>query len=139
MPSENMELKAQTDRGVNRDDANAALVAELQGRFSGRLKFKADEKVLMDRCRQLSPLLGGCPGTGDDSMSHLSAIVRGVASGQVYRTLHEREELITVVARSLLCAWGGRPQLLRIQQTFSRPAVSFHTQLALVGNFACPP
>lgn len=76
--------------------------ARMQGRFSGRLRRKADEKALVEQCRLLGPLLGGRPGAGNESMSHLSAIVRGVASGQVYHTLVAREALIAVRTTSLV-------------------------------------
>ena len=112
-----------------------------QGRFSGRLKLKADEKVLMDRCRQLGPLLGGCPGTGGDSLSHLSAIVRGVASGQVYRMLHEREELIMVrVTYSFdRCIMLGMVHLSYCEFKVFVCTGNELSHAAFVGNMACPP
>ena len=73
----------------------------LQGRFSGRLETKADEKKLADECRLLGPYLGGLNKRGDHSKLTLAKIVRGIASGDVRRHCEEREQHIKVPL--LLC------------------------------------
>ena len=74
----------------------------LQGRFSGRLETKADEKKLADECRLLGPLLGGLSKRGDRSKLTLATIVRGIASGDVRRHCLEREHRIKVLIWWLL-------------------------------------
>ena len=71
----------------------------LQGRFSGRLATKEDEKRLVDECRLLGPLLGGVGKRGDSSRLTLAKIVRGIAAGDVRRYCEERERSIKVRAR----------------------------------------
>jgi hypothetical protein len=63
----------------------------LQGRFSGRLATKDDEKRLTVECRLLGPLLGGVGKRGDSSRLTLAKIVRGIASGEVRKFCEERE------------------------------------------------
>ena len=63
----------------------------LQGRFSGRLATKDDEKRLLDECKLLGPLLGGAGKRGDKSRLTLAKIVRGIASGDVRKHCQERE------------------------------------------------
>lgn len=53
----------------------------MQGRFSGRLPTKEDEKRLAEECRLLGPMLGGSGKRGDKSRLTLAKIVRGIASG----------------------------------------------------------
>lgn len=38
---------------------------QMQGRFSGRLALKEDERKLVDECRLVGPLLGGAGQRGD--------------------------------------------------------------------------
>ena len=76
----------------------------LQGRFSGRLTTKDDEKRLADECRLLGPLLGGVGKRGDTSRLTLAKIVRGIAAGDVRRHCEERERRCKV---SNLCRDQG--------------------------------
>ncbi|KAK9785092.1 hypothetical protein WJX73_002624 [Symbiochloris irregularis] len=66
----------------------------LQGRFSGRLETKEDEKRLADECRLLGPLLGGIGKRGDSSRGTLAKIVRSIASGQLREFVSGRESII---------------------------------------------
>lgn len=76
----------------------------LQGRFSGRLETKDDEKRLADECKLLGPLLGGLGKRGEKSRLTLAKIVRGIATGDVRKYCEERERKILVRANpSLLC------------------------------------
>lgn len=68
----------------------------LQGRFSGRLATKDDEKRLNTECRLLGPLLGGVGKRGDGSRLTLAKIVRGIAAGEVRKFCEERERAIKV-------------------------------------------
>lgn len=68
----------------------------LQGRFSGRLATKDDEKRLNTECRLLGPLLGGVGKRGDGSRLTLAKIVRGIAAGEVRKFCEERERTIKV-------------------------------------------
>ncbi len=70
----------------------------LQGRFSGRLETKADEKRLADECKLLGHLLGGVGKRGEKSRLTLAKIVRGIASGDVRKHCEGREQLIQVRA-----------------------------------------
>ncbi|KAK9831290.1 hypothetical protein WJX74_010686 [Apatococcus lobatus] len=66
----------------------------LQGRFSGRLETKDDERKLADECRLLGPLLGGTGKRGEKCRLTLAKIVRGIASGDVRRYCEGRERLL---------------------------------------------
>ena len=68
----------------------------LQGRFSGRLETKDDEKRLADECKLLGPLLGGLGKRGEKSRLTLAKIVRGIATGDVRKYCEERERKILV-------------------------------------------
>jgi hypothetical protein len=68
----------------------------LQGRFSGRLATKDDEKKLNQECRLLGPLLGGVGKRGDGSRLTLAKIVRGIAAGEVRKFCEERERQMKV-------------------------------------------
>jgi hypothetical protein len=68
----------------------------LQGRFSGRLATKDDERRLAEECRLLGPLLGGVGKRGDSSRQTLAKIVRGIASGHVREYLETRERRLKV-------------------------------------------
>ena len=70
--------------------------AFLQGRFSGRLETKTDEKRLAEECKLLGPLLGGSGKRGERSRLTLAKIVRGIASGEVRRHCEGRERKIEV-------------------------------------------
>lgn len=74
----------------------------LQGRFSGRLATKEDEKRLVEECRLLGPLLGGVGKRGDGSRLTLAKIVRGIAAGEVRKYCEEREHCLQVGFE----AWG---------------------------------
>lgn len=68
----------------------------LQGRFSGRLETKMDEKRLMEECRLLGPLLGGVGKRGEKSRLTLAKIVRGIASGEIRAHCERREHELRV-------------------------------------------
>jgi hypothetical protein len=78
--------------------ANSARKPHLQGRFSGRLATKDDEKKLNQECRLLGPLLGGVGKRGDGSRLTLAKIVRGIAAGEVRKFCEERERQMKVRA-----------------------------------------
>lgn len=88
----------------------------LQGRFSGRLATKDDEKRLNTECRLLGPLLGGVGKRGDGSRLTLAKIVRGIAAGDVRKFCEERERTIKV----------GRSR-----------TVSYRWVSAYVGSYSC--
>jgi len=68
----------------------------VQGRFSGRLETKQDEKRLAEECKILGPLLGGSGKRGEKSRLTLAKIVRGIASGDVRKHCEAREAKIEV-------------------------------------------
>lgn len=82
----------------------------MQGRFSGRLEAKADEKLLLDECKLVGPLLGGAGKRGDQSRQTLAKIVRGIADGEIRRHCQAREERIQVCSFPIsgLLVRGGR-------------------------------
>ena len=73
----------------------------LQGRFSGRLETKDDEKRLAEECKLLGPLLGGLGKRGEKSRLTLAKIVRGIATGEVRKYCEERERKIVVRAHAV--------------------------------------
>ncbi|GLC73747.1 hypothetical protein PLESTF_001414800 [Pleodorina starrii] len=73
----------------------------LQGRFSGRLTTKEDERRLAEECKLLGPLLGGVGKRGDKSRLTLAKIVRGIATGDVRRFCEERERAIAALKAKL--------------------------------------
>ncbi|KAG2451527.1 hypothetical protein HYH02_004125 [Chlamydomonas schloesseri] len=73
----------------------------LQGRFSGRLTTKEDERRLAEECKLLGPLLGGVGKRGDKSRLTLAKIVRGIATGEVRRFCEERERGIGLLKSKL--------------------------------------
>lgn len=73
----------------------------LQGRFSGRLTTKEDERRLAEECKLLGPLLGGVGKRGDKSRLTLAKIVRGIATGEVRRFCEERERAIQLLKQKL--------------------------------------
>ncbi|KXZ55926.1 hypothetical protein GPECTOR_2g1477 [Gonium pectorale] len=73
----------------------------LQGRFSGRLTTKEDERRLAEECKLLGPLLGGVGKRGDKSRLTLAKIVRGIATGDVRRFCEERERAIGLLKSKL--------------------------------------
>lgn len=68
----------------------------LQGRFSGRLETKEDEKKLQDECKLLGPLVGGVGKRGEKNRMTLAKIVRAISSGDVRKYCEEREHKIHV-------------------------------------------
>jgi hypothetical protein len=93
-----------------------------QGRFSGRLETKQDEKRLAEECKLLGPLLGGSGKRGEKSRLTLAKIVRGIASGDVRKHCEAREAKIKVKDRKcvqLIAVLGcprkryGRSETLR--------------------------
>ena len=75
----------------------------MQGRFSGRLETKQDEKRLAEECKLLGPLLGGSGKRGEKSRLTLAKIVRGIASGDVRRHCEAREAKIEVSRNDFVC------------------------------------
>ncbi|KAG2500889.1 hypothetical protein HYH03_001648 [Edaphochlamys debaryana] len=73
----------------------------LQGRFSGRLTTKEDERRLAEECKLLGPLLGGVGKRGDKSRLTLAKIVRGIATGEVRRFCEDRERGIALLKSKL--------------------------------------
>jgi hypothetical protein len=67
-----------------------------QGRFSGRLETKDDERLLADECKLLGPLLGGSGKRGERARTTLAKIVRGIAAGDIRQHLEERERDLQV-------------------------------------------
>ena len=76
-----------------------------QGRFSGRLETKSDEKRLAEECKLLGPLLGGVGKRGEKSRLTLAKIVRGIASGEVRKYCEAREADLQV-GSGPLCGRG---------------------------------
>lgn len=92
----------------------------LQGRFSGRLATKDDEKRLSDECRLLGPLLGGVGKRGDSSRLTLAKIVRGIASGEVRRHCEDREnKLKNLKVKLNMVENAGKQQLESLKQEIS--------------------
>lgn len=85
----------------------------MQGRFSGRLETKEDEKRLADECRLLGPYL--CDPEGEQCLQTLAKIVRGIASGEVRAHVESRERELQVggahagVAEGLAGPWASQP------------------------------
>ena len=107
LPSTVPKPQDQDDLDLDLDDANdsdgsdqprreKARKPHLQGRFSGRLQSRADEKKVADECRLLGPLLGGVGKRGERSRQTLAKIVRSIASGEVRLFCEEREAVIQV-------------------------------------------
>jgi hypothetical protein len=96
------------DPTENRQQKNQPRRPHLQGRFSGRLETKEDEKRLADECRLLGPFLGGVGKRGEKSRLTLAKIVRGIASGDVRRHCEGRERKLTVrvvLLVKICCCW----------------------------------
>ena len=88
-----------SDSNTKRLCGNKVRKPHLQGRFSGRLETKADEKRLADECKLLGHLLGGVGKRGEKSRLTLAKIVRGIASGEVRKHCEAREQLLQVDCR----------------------------------------
>uniref|UniRef100_A0A7S3QV13 Uncharacterized protein n=1 Tax=Dunaliella tertiolecta TaxID=3047 RepID=A0A7S3QV13_DUNTE len=74
----------------------------LEGRFSGRLPTKEDERRLAEECRLVAPLLGGtCAGRGERSMSSLAKLARAIAGGRVRQHCEEREHKIQLLQQHI--------------------------------------
>ena len=67
-----------------------SLLQGMQGRFSGRLATKEDEKRLAAECRLIGPLLGGAS-RGEKSLHTLAKLVRAIAAGSVRAHLEALE------------------------------------------------
>ncbi|KAL0049652.1 hypothetical protein WJX82_006873 [Trebouxia sp. C0006] len=92
----------------------------LQGRFSGRLETKADEKRLADECKLLGHLLGGVGKRGEKSRLTLAKIVRGIASGDVRKHCEAREQLLQNQKQQLKSWEQNSPSHMQmVQQPFS--------------------
>jgi len=72
----------------------------VQGRFSGRLETKDDERLLAEECKLLGPLLGGSGKRGERARTTLAKIVRGIAAGDIRQHLEEQQRDLQV----LLCS-----------------------------------
>lgn len=70
--------------------ALVSLLQGMQGRFSGRLGTKEDEKRLAAECRLIGPLLGGAA-RGEKSLHTLAKLVRAIAAGSVRAHLEAME------------------------------------------------
>ena len=92
-----------SDTNTKRVGGNKVRKPHLQGRFSGRLETKADEKRLADECKLLGHLLGGVGKRGEKSRLTLAKIVRGIAGGDVRRHCEQREQLVQVSCAPSLC------------------------------------
>lgn len=81
------------------------LLQGMQGRFSGRLETKNDEKLLVEECKLVGPLLGGAGKRGEKTRQTLAKIVRGIAAGDIRRHCEAREATIRVQqhCRPCLC------------------------------------
>ena len=79
--------------------AGAALLQGMQGRFSGRLETKNDEKLLVEECKLVGPLLGGAGKRGEKTRQTLAKIVRSIAAGDIRRHCEAREAQIQVRRR----------------------------------------
>lgn len=103
-PEDMREGDDKTDEEGEDSDTNTKRIGikarkpHLQGRFSGRLETKADEKRLADECKLLGHLLGGVGKRGEKSRLTLAKIVRGIASGEVRRYCEGRENQLQVPA-----------------------------------------
>lgn len=81
-------------RGAAPMQTTARKKPHLQGRFSGRLETKEDEKRLQEECRLLGHLVGGVGKRGEKSRMTLAKIVRAIASGEVRKHCTDREQRI---------------------------------------------
>lgn len=94
-----------SDTNTKRTGTKQARKPHLQGRFSGRLETKADEKRLADECKLLGHLLGGIGKRGEKSRLTLAKIVRGIASGDVRRYCEGRENQLQVLTLRKRVRW----------------------------------
>jgi hypothetical protein len=78
----------------------------MQGRFSGRLGTKEDEKRLAAECRLIGPLLGGTA-RGEKSLHTLAKLVRAIAAGSVRAHLEAVENEMQVGAGQGGCGWAA--------------------------------
>ncbi|KAL4427845.1 hypothetical protein ABPG75_001934 [Micractinium tetrahymenae] len=107
-------------RGVKRKKAGKGggkrnATPGMQGRFSGRLGTKEDEKRLAAECRLIGPLLGGAA-RGEKSLHTLAKLVRAIAAGSVRAHLEAMEaERQDLRAKLQLLSDGDGQQLLRLQ------------------------
>ena len=62
----------------------------VQGRFSGRLDTKDDERRLAEECKLLGPLLGGSGKRGEQTRTTLAKIARGIAAGDIRNHLEKQ-------------------------------------------------
>ena len=87
------------------------VVHAVQGRFSGRLETKDDERLLAEECKHVGALLGGVGKRGERARTTLAKIVRGIAAGDVRRFLESRE--VEMGVRSCHVRMLGLPQAPR--------------------------
>lgn len=89
---------------------------QMQGRFSGRLALKEDERRLAEECRLLGPLLGGVGKRTDKSRLTLAKIVRGIACGAVRRHCEEREAQLQALRSRVIELESILPGVERLQE-----------------------
>lgn len=68
----------------------------MQGRFSGRLVTKEEERRLVEECKLAGPLLGGVGKRGDKSRLTLAKVVRGITTGDIRTHCEDRERKLMV-------------------------------------------
>jgi len=94
----------------------------MQGRFSGRLPTKEDERKLADECQLMAPLL-----SEDGSLCTLPTIIRAMATGSVRLHLEkQRDELISLnnMLASIQNASGGNHAIALSEQVVQHQAES---------------
>lgn len=113
--------------------ASRAKKPHLQGRFSGRLATKDDEKRLAEECRLLAPLVGGVGKRGDRSRLTLAKIVRGIATGDVRRHLEAREVAHKAMAQQLadvqVAGGVGSQQQLQLVRELQQQVAALQNEL----------
>lgn len=114
--------------------SSCELCIPLQGRFSGRLETKDDEKRLVEECRLAGPLLGGIGKRGERSRMSLAKIVRGLATGEIRSFLEAREAHIKVTPST---AQNNIAPSLRCTRTASWVFMRLASQ-CMAGREICP-
>eukprot|EP00879_Flechtneria_rotunda_P011377 GHRR01011883.1.p1 GENE.GHRR01011883.1~~GHRR01011883.1.p1 ORF type:complete len:775 (+),score=340.56 GHRR01011883.1:847-3171(+) len=109
-------LGPNTGSNAGNKKAGGARKPHLQGRFSGRLATKDDEKKLNVECRLLGPLLGGVGKRGDGSRLTLAKIVRGIAAGDVRKFCEERERNLKTLKQRIAQLEGTAQQTEIVKQ-----------------------
>ena len=116
-----------TDAGGGTGNRDGATKIEkksqhMQGRFSGRLPTKEDERKLADECQLMAPLL-----SEDGSLCTLPTIIRAMATGSVRHHLEkQRDELNSLnnMIASIQNAPGGHHAIALSEQVVQHQAES---------------